>query len=166
MNETTLNPRTLRDGRRGPVPRTGPRSTVSLRRRGRARRGLAVVEFAALAPLLLVVMLGMIEYGRLVQVQQVLTNASREGARVAIGGSASVLQVQAVVNAYLTAANLTGATTTVSPSPPANADAGDPVTVSVSVPFSSVNWYPPVIITGLTMNANTTMRAETTNSNQ
>lgn len=158
--------RTLRDGRRVPAPGAGPRSTGHSCRRGRLRHGLAVVEFAALAPLLLVFTLGMVEYGRLVQVQQVLTNASREGARVAVSGNASVLQVQAVVNSYLTAEGISGVTTIVSPSPPANASAGDPVTVSVSVPFSSVNWYPPVLITGLTMNANATMRAETTNSNQ
>lgn len=166
MNRIENKARTLRGGRRGPAPSAGPRPTVSDRRRGRARHGLAVVEFAAVAPLLLVVTLGMIEYGRLVQVQQVLTNASREGARLAATGSVSASQVQAVVDSYLATAGINGETTTVSPSSPTSAGAGDPVTVSVSIPFSSVHWYPPVLITGMTMNANATMRAETTNSNQ
>ena len=43
-------------------------------------RGVAAVEFALVAPLFLLFLFGMIEFGRMVMVQQVLTNASREGA--------------------------------------------------------------------------------------
>ena len=48
------------------------------------RRGAAAVEFAVVAPIFLLLVFGMIEYGRMVMVQQVLTNASREGARCAV----------------------------------------------------------------------------------
>lgn len=50
--------------------------------RGR-RRGDAVVEFVLVAPMLLVVMLGILEVGRLVDAWLVVHNAAREGARVA-----------------------------------------------------------------------------------
>ncbi len=40
------------------------------------------MEFAVVAPVFLLLVFGMIEYGRMVMVQQVITNASREGARV------------------------------------------------------------------------------------
>ena len=50
----------------------------------KTRRAAAVVEFAVVAPVLFLLVFGMIEFGRMVMVQQVLTNASREGARVGI----------------------------------------------------------------------------------
>ncbi len=45
----------------------------------RNRRGTAAVEFALVAPVFFLLVFGMIEYGRMVMVQQVITNASREG---------------------------------------------------------------------------------------
>ena len=45
------------------------------------RKGTAAVEFALVAPLLCVMILGMLEIGRALQVQQALTNAVREGCR-------------------------------------------------------------------------------------
>ena len=46
------------------------------------RLAAAAVEFAVVAPVFLLLVFGMIEYGRMVMVYQILTNASREGARV------------------------------------------------------------------------------------
>ena len=54
------------------------------RSRPKARRGATIVEFALVAPLLFLVVIGMVEFGRMVMVQQILTNASREGARQGI----------------------------------------------------------------------------------
>ncbi len=48
--------------------------------------GASVVEFAALMPLLALLVFGVIEFGLLMYNQQVITNASREGARAAIRG--------------------------------------------------------------------------------
>jgi len=50
------------------------------------RDGVAAVEFAVVLPLLLLLMLGTWEVGRTVQIQQILVNAAREGARVAAQG--------------------------------------------------------------------------------
>jgi ABC-2 type transport system ATP-binding protein len=55
---------------------------VRTRFRTSARRGVAVVELAVLLPFLLVVLLGIWEVGRLIEVQQILNNAAREGARI------------------------------------------------------------------------------------
>jgi hypothetical protein len=50
----------------------------------RNQRGAAVVEFAVVLPLLLVILFGIVEFGLLFYNKQVLTNASREGARAGI----------------------------------------------------------------------------------
>src|SRR4029079_7300001 len=70
----------------------------------RFRRGAAVVEFAVVSPVFFLLIFGMIEYGRLVMVQQVLTNASREGARVGVLDGSTQADVTTAVNNYLTSA--------------------------------------------------------------
>lgn len=125
------------------------------------RQGAAVVEFAVVCPVLFALTFGMIEYGRMVMAQQILTNAAREGARVAILTSATFTQVEDAVNNYLTAANITGATITCNPGDPSSAGYGDPVTVTVSVPFTQVSWLPaPLFLEGITLSATTVMRKE------
>ena len=47
-------------------------------------RGAAVVEFAIVLPFLMLLLMGIIELGLLFYSQQILTNASREGARSGI----------------------------------------------------------------------------------
>jgi Flp pilus assembly protein TadG len=112
------------------------------RRRGFApRRGTAVVEFALVAPLFLMIVIGVIEIGRATMVQELLTNASREGARVA-GNDTTVLtsSVRTAVNNYLSGVGISDATTSVSPDPPSGASDGQSVTVTVTIPYSKVSW--------------------------
>jgi Flp pilus assembly protein TadG len=52
--------------------------------RKKGQRGAAVVEFAVIAPLLLVIIFGIIEFGVYFFDKAVITNASREGARTGI----------------------------------------------------------------------------------
>jgi Flp pilus assembly protein TadG len=128
----------------------------------RKRRGAAAVEFAIVAPLFFLLIFGMIEFGRAVMVQQVLTNASREGARIAVLDGTTGTEVHTAVDNYLQRANITGATVTVNPNPPSTAVYGAPVTVSVSIPFRQVSWLPsPIFLGGSTLTATTVMRRET-----
>jgi len=125
------------------------------------RKGATVVEFAFVAPVLFLIVFGIIEFGRLLMVQQVLTNASREGARRAITESATSTEVEQLVNNYLTGGRVSGATVTVSPASLDSLDLGDPVTVSVSVPFDNVSWLPtPWFLSGRTLSAQSVMQAE------
>jgi Flp pilus assembly protein TadG len=127
----------------------------------RNRRGAAAVEFAFVAPVFFVFVFGMIEYGRMVMVQQVLTNAAREGARIGVLDGSTTSQVTTAVNTYLSNSTISGATVTVNPSPPSSAGYGQPVTVTVSISFNQVSWLPsPMFLGGKTMTASSVMRRE------
>jgi Flp pilus assembly protein TadG len=56
----------------------------SMTKRLRSERGAELIEFALIFPLLLLVLLGIIDFGFLFQRYEVLTNATREGARMAV----------------------------------------------------------------------------------
>jgi Flp pilus assembly protein TadG len=131
----------------------------------RNRRGAALVEFALVVPIFFLMVFGMIEFGRAIMVQQVLTNASREGARVAVLDSptSTASEVNTTVTSYLQKAGISGATVTIDPTNPTAAGYGAPVTVTVQIPFNSVSWLPsPWFITGNSqLRAKTVMRRET-----
>ena len=57
--------------------------------RAAARRGVAAVEFAVILPLLLLLLVGIWELGRIIHVQQTINNAARDGAR--LGAQANVV---------------------------------------------------------------------------
>jgi Flp pilus assembly protein TadG len=81
----------------------------------RDRSGAAAVEFALVFPLLLVVMIGIFEFGRVWNVHQVVTDASREGARRAVvrdgvTGTAKQTAVTNAINNRLASAGIAFAT--------------------------------------------------------
>ncbi len=126
------------------------------------RLGAAVVELAVVLPLFLLLVLGMIEFGRMLMVQQVLTNASREGARRAVLDKATTQEITTAIHQYLANSGIQGATVTVSPNPPSSAAYGEPVSVTVSVPFYEVSWLPaPMFLGGRVLTSTTAMRRET-----
>jgi Flp pilus assembly protein TadG len=128
------------------------------------RKGAAAVEFAIVAPVFVLLVFGMIEYGRMVMVHQVITNATREGARRAVLVGVTAADVTTTVNTYLTNGTVSGATVTLSPANPSTAVSGTPVSVTVSVPYTSVSWLPsPFFLGGATMSATSTMRRESVN---
>jgi Flp pilus assembly protein TadG len=71
--------------------------------RWRSEDGAQLVEFALVLPMLLLVVLGIAEFGFIFQRYEVLTNAAREGARIAVLPGYSTADVQARVAAYVTA---------------------------------------------------------------
>ncbi|MDY0166200.1 MAG: pilus assembly protein [Thermoguttaceae bacterium] len=153
---------------RPPETRIAPRRHFKLEKVCRFcrknRRGAAAVEFAIVAPLFFLLIFGIIEFGRMIMVQQIITNASREGARVAVLDGATTGEVDSKVANYLQGANIhRGASITVSPDPPDSAGWGEPVTVTVTIPFSQVTWLPtPMFVGGdMQLSSSTTMRRET-----
>lgn len=127
-----------------------------------ARRGAAVVEFAIVLPLFLLMVFGMVEYGRMVMAQQIITNAAREGARRGVIDGATTAEVTTLVNGYLTDASIGTATVSITPDPTTVTNGG-PITVTVSVPYSQVSWIPsPMYLGSKTLTASVVMRCETT----
>ncbi|TWT43375.1 TadE/TadG family type IV pilus assembly protein [Botrimarina hoheduenensis] len=125
-------------------------------------RGVAAVEFAVVAPVFFLVVLGIIEFGRMVMVQQVITNAAREGARIAVLDSATTARVETRVTDYLNSANLRGSSVTITPNPPTLAGFDQPVSVQVDVPFAAVSALSrPFLAGSRTLTATAVMRRET-----
>ena len=52
----------------------------------RARNGIVAVELAVCAPFVFLMVVGLLELSRMAQVQQILSNAAREGARLSAQG--------------------------------------------------------------------------------
>lgn len=130
-----------------------------LKRKQSDRRGAALVEFAIVAPVFLLFMLGSIEIGRALVVQQALTNASCEGARMGtLEGD-----VQSAVNDYLNGVSISGATTTVTTKDMGTPPSDTQVTVSVSIPYAAVSWVPsPWFLRNATLTATTVMLRQST----
>jgi Flp pilus assembly protein TadG len=121
-----------------------------IRQRGRGRQdardgGAAAVEFALVLPILLLLLFGIIDFGRLYFTQITLTDAAREGARVlalegASGSGYSATQasddaearVQDAVSGVDSAVNVSSGTCT----------DGQPVTVTATTNFSFLTPLP------------------------
>lgn len=80
-----------------------------MHKRLRNQRGAALIETAITIPLVLLVSVAIFEFGRAYQTWQVLTNAAREGARIAVLEAYTDDQVKTTVRNYLTGGQLSGA---------------------------------------------------------
>jgi Flp pilus assembly protein TadG len=113
----------------------------------RREDGAALIEAAFVLPMLLFVSIGIIEFGRAFQTWQIVTNAAREGARVAVLGGMSDDAVKTRVQDYLkmgidapaSAAITINRTTTVSLGGAATATASR---VQVDYPFTFIVMQP------------------------
>lgn len=133
---------------------------TSSRRARVIRRGVAATEFAIVAPVFFLMVIGFLEFGRALMVQQVLINASRVGARQASTTAATTGEVEAAVSDYTQGLAVPGVDVTVSPNP-STAAAGTAITVTASVPFSEVSWMAsPWFLGGKTLTATSQMRKE------
>ncbi|MCS7045891.1 MAG: pilus assembly protein [Gemmataceae bacterium] len=117
--------------------------------RKRTRDGLAAVELAVVLPMLLIFIVGVWELGRMIEVQQLLCNAAREGARQASTGSKDVAGVKDVVVRYLQQNGISNVyssdvlvlnLTDPGRSNPMTANQLDQWQVKVTLPFDRVRW--------------------------
>jgi len=137
-----------------------PLRSVRSRKLRRTRLGVAATEFAIIAPIFFLMLIGFLEFGRALMVQQVLINASRVGARQAITTSATTAEVRAAVEDYTEGLAVPGVEVAVTPSP-SGAAPGTSITVTTSVDFAEVSWMrAPWFLGGKTLTASSQMRKE------
>lgn len=107
--------------------------------------GQALVEFAITLPLLVLMLAGMVEFGILFYNKQVLTNASREGARAGIvyllnsGGAKLPVDIQKIARDYCAGRLVTFgaiALPTVTPTSAAGLSYPSDLTVTVTYPYA------------------------------
>ena len=79
--------------------------------RWRSERGAELIEFAIVAPILILLLAGIFDFGMMFRTYEAVTNAAREGARVGVLPGYAPADVQSRVGQYLTAAGLSGAYT-------------------------------------------------------
>ena len=95
----------------------------------KSEKGAALVEFAIVAPLLLLLVFGIIEFGRAYNAQNTLTHAAREGAREyaitqdPVAGEAAAINAATSLDPALITATLSAC------------DPGQPATVTLEYPF-------------------------------
>jgi Flp pilus assembly protein TadG len=113
------------------------------------RHGTAAVELAVCAPLLLVLLTGVWEVGRMVTAQQIIANAAREGGREVAAGQQSAATIQQYVVNYCNINGLNNVTTSMvtitnvtnsSRSDPRTATQLDQFHIAVTVPYTTISW--------------------------
>jgi len=135
--------------------RRGPQSSM----RARGDRGQSLVEFALVVPLLLILIVGIAEFGRAWMTRNILTGAAREAVRIAVvappAGSQALATARA--NQILSAANISGAGVSIN-------DDGTPfgtITVTVNYTFPlTVLGFVPGLNSDIPLSSTTTMRKE------
>jgi len=111
-------------------------------------RGAAAAEFALLLPVLLTILFGIIEFGMIMYGREVVTNASREGARAGIVQRVPPLtpgEITAVATNYLTGTGINTADVVIAV-PASGGVTGTPVTVTATYSYP---WLIPYIPTML-----------------
>ena len=129
----------------------------------RTERGAALVELAIVLTLVMILTFGVMEYGWMFYQMQQVTAAAREGARDAVVPDATTGDVQATVDGLMASLGLGGSgyTVDISPLNIEELDPGEPVTVTVVVPYANIellgmSWFP----TPATLTSRVTMAKE------
>jgi Flp pilus assembly protein TadG len=139
--------------------------------RARDDRGAELIEMAIVLPILLMVFAAIIDFGFLFQRYEVVTNAAREGARLATLPNYTVVDVQARVADYLASSGLSDTpVTNVSYADVEVGGAGGPVvnmaTVTVDYPSQFLYLGPMAGLIGgnsygtITLRSSSVMRVE------
>ncbi len=138
----------------------------------KGQKGASAIEFAIVLPVLVLLLVGTMEFSVLLYDKAVITNASREGARAGIvfshpNGKISVAEIQAIVNNYCAGHMITFGTAQVPNifvSEAGSGSASDPFTRTVRVTYHYDFLVIPNFISnlagGIDLAAETVMRME------
>jgi Flp pilus assembly protein TadG len=138
-----------------------------MRTRLRNQRGTALLETAITLPIILFVSVAIFEFGRAYQVQQVLTNAAREGARIAVLEGVTDDDVRTRVRNYLSDGGLVAVDPVVERAVPFGTTTASRVTINFPFSFIVLNPVARLVVNNssageaaITMRAQAMMRNE------
>lgn len=121
-----------------------------------SEKGQSLVEFALIIPLLIILLFGIIDFGRIFHVYLTINHAGREAARAAsIGKDDSTIKNTAVNDA--TGISLTVGQVGVTP---ATRTSGTDVTITISYPITFLTPVIGSIVGPITLEDTTVMRVE------
>lgn len=134
--------------------------------RKRSRAGTACVEFACVAPFLLFLIFGSIEFARMIMVQQALTNAAREGCRAA--ATVNMYNLDSIEDRVrenlkgVIAGNLNVETVRISctPSSLEGITSGTTIALQVEVDCEDVSWIAPMFFVDAKLSSAAKMKRE------
>jgi len=129
---------------------------LSLANFGKRQEGQSVVEFALVLPIFILLLMGIIEFGRIWMTMNVLSSASREGARIAAVTGPDASRVNNTVQSALSSASLPSGTVSIN-GPNGNSE----VTVTVQITYTSITGgIIPGLANPMQLARSTTMRWE------
>lgn len=116
-----------------------PRLCVAVSPRRRRARGASVLEMALVLPVLLMLSLGVVDYGYYFFVKNTVQGAASAGVRAASTPGATNASVTSIISSMMTAAGLqnSGYTVTLTPSDVSTATDGQSVTVTITCTWAN-----------------------------
>lgn len=122
------------------------------------QKGQALVEFALILPILLILVMAILQFGMMLNSYLTIENASREGARAGIVGSSDVEIKQLIIS---TSPRLNPQNLTVSITPDETVrKSGDTLTVNVSYNYEPIVPIISSLLNNVVLNGQTSMRVE------
>ncbi len=116
-----------------------------LRACGRAEEGAELIEFVIVFPILMLILAGILDFGMMFRSFEAVTNAAREGARVAVLPGYKLADVQLRVNEYLAASGLKSTVVTELKSIPVTTGVGTFTAQGVRVTYT----YQMLVLSGV-----------------
>ena len=147
---------------------TAPQQQRATGMRRARRRAAAATELALVLPVFILLLVGILEFGRAVMVQQILVNGARETARRAILPGAVHSEVMTAANTYYTNASIPSTGRSIVLRGPnstaltsfSSIRSGDAITSEVSIPYNNVSLGLGMWLKNKSMTARVTMRKE------
>lgn len=127
-------------------------------KRRNQRTGAAAVEFAIVAPIFFILVIGSFEFGRLNVIRHTADQAAYEAARHAMVPGATVAEARAKADSMLRVVGARGSTVTIDP-PMLGPDVKE-ITVTVEVPLNKNGWITPRFTKSTTIHAESRLRTE------
>ncbi|MCE5229814.1 pilus assembly protein [bacterium] len=115
---------------------------MGLNKKNTGVRAVAVVEMALLLPLLIVMLMGLLEYGWLFTKAHQITNIARNAARVAVLPDSTNGDVVSAVATQMAQVGMAGKyTMTMIPSDVSSVASGQALQVSLSAPYTGISLF-------------------------